>query len=481
MQVAEALSDTRMQQWAALLASEAVNTPWTSSSGSEDMHDMLLSLSTDARTAVLERMLDSMSPSIALLTLPATLHPHLVAAMLDSSGSLSLPPDPLATPPFMVALPSLAHSAAPPLRNLDCSAAALQPSSCHLLTDVLTHTTALSTLILGLPDSPPRAARVLRALLPPLTAASALLRLEICSPGRSAAVSLDAVDALSGDLASLPHLETLLLLDVDCAVTPTEAPPDVASSARAHAAVLRGQLARLLAAVAAHPHVAELQLECIHMHAALPWPAAFPVLRDLEVTCWLADPAGKPWLADLAQAQRTADAPHAVHFPALTRLQFALSADDGRASQTEVARAVQAAVHPGWVPIGAGLGPDLCPELQSLGIDVGNFRLPLGAHAERSIWTSLACALPRLLQLPQRHRLSARTRSQQHSCPASASRCFLTAPWWSCSRHQRGTLPARPAPGSCGCAHCGQIRHRPPQAASSLVQPQAFRRAHARF
>lgn len=367
-----------MERWVALLASEAVNIPWTSISGSKDMHDILLRLSKNVRTAVLEHLLKSMSPSKALLTLPATLHPHLVAAMLDSSGALSLPPDPLAAPPFMAALPLLAHSAAPPLRSLNCSATALQPSSCHLLTDVFSHNSALSSLTMGLSDVP----------LPPLAPASALLRLEICSPGRNATVSLDAVDALADALPSLSHLEALLVLDVDCAVKPNEAALDVATSARAHAARLQRQLARFLTAVAAQPCIVELQLECLHMHAALPWPPVFPMLRDLEVMCWLADPAGKPWFAELAQRQRAADAGRAVRFPALTQLQFGLKVDDRRARLGEVVEAVQCAVYPRWVPIGGRR--DVCSELQSLGINVGAVRLSLEDHAEWVIWRNFA-------------------------------------------------------------------------------------------
>lgn len=401
MQVAEALSDKRVQAWAADLGALAADVSWTSTTSSEEMHDVLLSLSTDTRAAVLQHMLARITPARALTTLPPTLHPYLVAAMVDSTGELVLPrASSPAVAPFMAILPSLHASGCPPLRNLDCSGSEVRPSSCHLLTEVLSRQPGISHLALAVPEPHAASARVLHMLLPSLQALPALLHLELCSPQHDSTISLTTVDALAAALSSLRYLNQLTVEDIDCHVDLSPSPdPDTAVARIAtHAAVKNGQLARALSAVAAHPSITTLRFVCVNMLSALPWPPVFPTLRDLDVVCWLADPHDNVVrLEELTRRQVAAATPDhdaAVELPALTSLSFALCSEQGGALEYEVHRAIAAVLHPRWMPIGAGPGGEAsdnrhCPLLASLWINLSFFKAPISLPTERRVWQQL--------------------------------------------------------------------------------------------
>eukprot|EP00892_Ulva_mutabilis_P002481 jgi/Ulvmu1/12233/UM086_0023.1 len=90
LRVADALADKRMDAWAKVLGKRAAATPWQDAARCESMHAALLSLPPVLLIFVLRLMTPHESAARALLRMPPTLQPCIVAAMIaGSSTSLS--------------------------------------------------------------------------------------------------------------------------------------------------------------------------------------------------------------------------------------------------------------------------------------------------------------------------------------------------------------------------------------------------------
>eukprot|EP00892_Ulva_mutabilis_P002474 jgi/Ulvmu1/12227/UM086_0017.1 len=86
IQVADAVADARLQQWADVLCKRAAQCAWSDARG-EAMHESLLGLPENMRAAVPKQMLQDL-PRLAV---PPCLHSSIVAAMIDSDGRLEGP------------------------------------------------------------------------------------------------------------------------------------------------------------------------------------------------------------------------------------------------------------------------------------------------------------------------------------------------------------------------------------------------------
>ena len=90
-QVSDTLSDEGADEWARTVGERAALRDWCNPQTA--MTSLLLTISAQRRGLALRRLLQIVPLRVALTRLPLILHPFLVEAMIDSSGSLSSPED----------------------------------------------------------------------------------------------------------------------------------------------------------------------------------------------------------------------------------------------------------------------------------------------------------------------------------------------------------------------------------------------------
>lgn len=251
------------------------------------MHAALLSLPSNIRAQTLQQVLTHMPPDEALLCLPPTLHPFIVAAMITPDGELEYPfSEEVVNYPFLTQLRVLPPTGHPPLRSLLLDALILSPSTCYVLIDALASHPRLSQLRFDLPGETYPSLQVMRTLCPSLRAAESLRHLTVTN--HDCFTPIEVLQPLADALPALAALEELSVGPVDMCKTHGSGVEFEFPSAE-DTVQLRRQWRAFLAAVAAHAPLSAFSLAYVHAYAPLPWPEAFPHLRQLTLHCESAD------------------------------------------------------------------------------------------------------------------------------------------------------------------------------------------------
>lgn len=380
MQVADALADKYLPEWARVLAQRVAATSWDTPESCEDIHCALLSLPHPIRHAVMQALVSLQPPGEALLTLPHTLHSSLTAALISPAGTLC---QSLYRPPalqiLLTHLPTLPAAGQPALRSLDLSKSSMSPSSCHLLGQTLSSHTRLTALLLHLTDSGAVTLGCVEALTSVLPFTSALRELSLSHMD----LTESAMQHLTKTLPSLPHLISLTLATITPSLcTKAALPSDSSPPAAQRPEDPKRPLLLFMHAVACHPAVTHLSLcardvSLSNSHL----PHCFPNLRCLDLELRFADApatrAGPPAPSSLTHGSATL-----VQFPALTRLALRLHAPSTSTRWT--ASAVQR-----MLPLHAESAA--CPQMQSLSLSVQTHG---SDECEQAIWNALAGTTP---------------------------------------------------------------------------------------
>lgn len=184
------------------------------------MIESLLNLPPNARMAVLQctRRAPNGSADNAkpLSQYPQALQPFLVSAMIDSSGTLSVPSQRNSSEQHEIVmriLPQLHTIGRQPLRCLDISAIHLAPASCRILSEMLSNHSSLSIVKLSIHGAPDMAADspIVQTLLPALRACTSVKKLSIVTGADSCSVHVaqQLLGERSSALAEMKHIRSL--------------------------------------------------------------------------------------------------------------------------------------------------------------------------------------------------------------------------------------------------------------------------------
>eukprot|EP00892_Ulva_mutabilis_P011473 jgi/Ulvmu1/8699/UM047_0039.1 len=388
LQVADALADKRLPDWARVLAERVAATSWDVPDACEDIHCALLSLQHPIRHAVMQALIALQPPSHALLTLPHTLHSSLAAALISPLGTL-VPATyrPSALQILLTHLPTLPAAGQPALRSLDLSRSSMTPSSCHLLGETLSSHSRLTEILLHLTDCGTASLGCIEALTSALPATSSLRKLSLSH----AALSEASLSHLTRSLPSLPALLSLTLATITPTATPAHTPtPTVDAPARPDDP--DRPLVHFMHAVAAHPAITHLSLSTADVpfsHTHL--PISFPLLQHLHLDLSFAHTPPPRTVSPTPSALAAAAETHAP-FPALKRLDFMLRALCPSARWT--ASAVQR-----MLPLHAESAA--CPHMRTLRLGVHTDEFG-SDEWEQAIWNALSGSLwpcPHLAEL----------------------------------------------------------------------------------
>ena len=367
-QVADALADKDMPEWFSILGQRVIDTNWSCASSSHSMQASLLSLPVNVRIPVLQHAMSKQQKPSRPLTLgedlPTSLHPHVVGAMIDDSGTLECPCEEHACLTTVLAqLPLLPSLGFPRLHSLDVTTQVLDCDAAHVLSQVLPFQAQLSCLQVQTVGDPCTAGHVVETLIPALAAATNLQSLKLFALfDRFPAETLSILGQCFSRLTSLGALD-INGFDLTTCSSPEDSGYGVTEDE------LRWHLSNYLQATAIHHSLTSLRFSCSCAYHPLPWPSVFPRLLELCVS------SNFPLSPKQQRTRPSAATKHAPwpHFPSLTKLRFSLHSSPADGETTSQL----------WLPFCAGSGS--CPELRVLTLQV-SCEIDSVADADLVLW-----------------------------------------------------------------------------------------------